>query len=636
MLARCPSCRGVFDPDRPAEASTGPDEPAEERCYVEVRSGVYGPASIARVARWIREARLDWEDLVCVDSGPWLPALEQRPLVQGSVEPEHAGPFPDDPPVKVPRPDSPAQRTPPGVAALAAGFLLLGVLTLNLPGVIVGAGLLSLRRWARRSALVLLALVALAALVGARTAAWGGHRILAATGGIAAVAAGLGIAYLSRRRVRGYFRPGGGARAAAALAVSVAVTGGLFVAGLRVAERMYAAGTIAGNGYGYTIARPGGAWINLTGSADEGDPAGAAREAGFSDADLELAREDGLARAFVVVEEGKGNAAACLSRLVERTRASGLDPTVYQRQDVRAGALRGEQAIVSVEREGKRVASLLTCFSEGGELYQLVGMAREAEFDRVRPELERMATSFRLDEDDDPLHLDIHTRQAAAGNADRSDPQSVASVVSRTDAAVVSVKSYFPGRNLGFGSGTLVREDGLIVTNWHVVEDAQKILVRIAGHGLRRARVVAVDEKRDLALLKVPGGNLPFAYLAAGPVRTGDDVIAIGSPMGLVHSVTKGIISSTRRMRFGVDYLQTDVSINPGNSGGPLLNTAGEVVGINTFIIRESEEVPLTGLNFALPSEAIRRMAEEHGLTLPNPPSHEPLSPRGDREVSTP
>ena len=623
-LARCPFCHALFDPSRPTDASARETAPSEERWYVEVRSGVYGPASIARVARWIRERRVDWEDLVSVEGGPWIPALEQLSLVDGCAAPEDTAPLPDDPPIKVRRPDPPAERTPRGVAAVATGLLLSSVLTINLPGVIVGAGLLSLQRWAWRSALVFLALCALAALAGAGAAARAGAWGLAGAAGVASCVAGLGMTYLSQRRVRTYFRSGGGARAALVLALSSVVTGGLFAATLHVATRMRESRTIPGNDYGYTIARPSRAWIDLTGSVVEGAPTpdeGSPRIVGIGDADLALARQDGRARAFVLVEEAKGSAIACLDQLVQRARASGRNPTVYQRQAVTAAALRGEQAIVSVEREGKRIVSLLTCFSDGSELYKLVGMAREAEFERVRPELVRMASSFRLDEEDDPLHLDIHTRQAAVASGDRSDPDSLAEVVSRTDDAVVNIKSFFPRSNRGFGSGTLIRNDGLIVTNWHVVEEAEKIIVSIAGHGLRRARVVAFDERRDLALLKVPGQGFPFAYLARGPVRPGDDVIAIGSPMGLVHSVTKGIISSTRRMRFGVDYLQTDVSINPGNSGGPLLNKVGQVVGITTFILRESEEVHLTGLNFAVPADEVRKVAASNGFSLPDPPT---------------
>jgi serine protease Do len=194
-------------------------------------------------------------------------------------------------------------------------------------------------------------------------------------------------------------------------------------------------------------------------------------------------------------------------------------------------------------------------------------------------------------------------------------------VVSRSETAVVLITAHLPDKKRGYGSGALLREDGLIVTNYHVIEGARKVMVGISGHGTRRARRVAMDPGADLAILRVPGRALPFLTLADDPVLAGDDVIAIGSPMGLMHTVTKGIISSTRRTRNGVDYLQTDVSINPGSSGGPLLNLRGEVVGINTFIVRESEALALTGLNFAVPARYVREMAERNRLSLPSRPS---------------
>jgi S1-C subfamily serine protease len=269
------------------------------------------------------------------------------------------------------------------------------------------------------------------------------------------------------------------------------------------------------------------------------------------------------------------------------------------------------------------VATLITCFADGGQHYQILGVADETAFEQVRSELARMATGFRLDEVDDPMHLDIHTRGGPAPGGSAPAPGTLAGVIASADAAVVTIASVLDGDDRAYGSGTLLREDGVVVTNHHVVRGARRVTVSIPGFGVRRARVVAVDPARDLALLKVPGRSLPSLSLTQRPVRPGDDVIAIGSPMGLAHTVTKGIISSTRRIRDGVDYLQTDVSVNPGNSGGPLLNDAGEVVGINTFILRESEEVALTGLNFAVAAPYVREMAESHGFALEDPPPND-------------
>jgi hypothetical protein len=504
---------------------------------------------------------------------------------------------------------------PRGLVIVAAGLLLSSVLTLNLPGVIAGAGLFSLRRWARRASLVILALVVLAILAATGFAAaisrWGA----ALLGVVLAGAAGGAIGYLLQRRVRGRFQPGGGVRASFALVLSAVAGAGLITVATRVISRVVESRLVPGNGYAYTITRPHRAWRDL--------PAARAG-AGSAGPDLELVREGAGARARVIVEEAEGDAQGCLERAVARVRRTGAEPTVYGARDVYAAALPGAQEIVSVTRGGARVATLVTCFADGGLQYRILGSAEEKIFERLRPELYRMATSFRLDEVDDPMHLDIHTGRGPESVGPAPPPGSLAGVIASADRAVVTIASVIEGNERGYGSGTLVRDDGVVVTNHHVVRDALRVTVAIPGRGARRARVVAVDPDRDLALLKVPGRDLPFLPLARRPVSTGDDVIAIGSPMGLSHTVTKGIISSTRRVREGVDYLQTDVSVNPGNSGGPLINAAGEVVGINTFILRESEAVALTGLNFAVSAPYVRELAEAHGFPLPDPRAPDP------------
>ncbi|MCA9795176.1 MAG: Do family serine endopeptidase [Candidatus Eremiobacteraeota bacterium] len=152
----------------------------------------------------------------------------------------------------------------------------------------------------------------------------------------------------------------------------------------------------------------------------------------------------------------------------------------------------------------------------------------------------------------------------------------------------------------GQGSGVIISPDGDVVTNNHVVEGAKDIRVTLHDGRELKATVVGTDPKTDLALLKVDGTNLPAADLGdSDNLAVGDWVMAIGNPFGLEATVTVGVLSGKGRV-IGAgpydDFLQTDASINPGNSGGPLFNTAGEVVGINTAIIRGGQ-----GIGFSIP-----------------------------------
>ncbi len=159
----------------------------------------------------------------------------------------------------------------------------------------------------------------------------------------------------------------------------------------------------------------------------------------------------------------------------------------------------------------------------------------------------------------------------------------------------------FKSRSLG--SGFIIDPSGLIVTNNHVVEGADKITVKLFGGQEFKATIKGRDSKTDLALIQLPNppANLPFLKLGdSDAVRVGDWVMAVGNPFGLSHTVTQGIISAKGRVIGAGPYdnfLQTDASINPGNSGGPLLNLQGEVVGINTAILASGQ-----GIGFAIPS----------------------------------
>jgi serine protease Do len=163
-----------------------------------------------------------------------------------------------------------------------------------------------------------------------------------------------------------------------------------------------------------------------------------------------------------------------------------------------------------------------------------------------------------------------------------------------------------PQAERSLGSGVIVDKRGYILTNNHVVEQATKIQVQLNGESIRyTAKVVGVDEATDLAVIKIDAGKeLPFAKLGnSDGVQVGDWVLAIGSPFGLNATVTAGIISAKDRGGIGQQFqrfLQTDAAINPGNSGGPLVDMAGQVIGINTAIITGGHGYE--GVGFAMPS----------------------------------
>jgi len=165
------------------------------------------------------------------------------------------------------------------------------------------------------------------------------------------------------------------------------------------------------------------------------------------------------------------------------------------------------------------------------------------------------------------------------------------------------------------GSGILISNDGEILTNYHVVRSADTIKVKLADQSEHEARLIGKDDRTDLALIKVrkSGGNMPFAKLgASAQLEVGDWVMAIGNPFGLEHTVTAGIVSAKGRVIGAGPYdnfIQTDASINPGNSGGPLINAAGEVIGVNSAIFSQSGGN--VGIGFAIPIDLAKKVAEQ-------------------------
>ena len=196
---------------------------------------------------------------------------------------------------------------------------------------------------------------------------------------------------------------------------------------------------------------------------------------------------------------------------------------------------------------------------------------------------------------------------------------SIADLVERVDGAVVSIDTVARGvrdpffdqffddegpgvpEQKGVGSGFIIDAAGLIVTNHHVVRGATEIQVTTATGQQYRGRVIGADPSNDLAVVRVNAKGLPALKFVQGDrVRVGDTVVAIGSPLGLAHTVSAGIISATNRgiaISDRLNFIQTDAAINPGNSGGPLINMAGEVVGVNTAVAARGQ-----GIGFAIPA----------------------------------
>lgn len=184
-----------------------------------------------------------------------------------------------------------------------------------------------------------------------------------------------------------------------------------------------------------------------------------------------------------------------------------------------------------------------------------------------------------------------------------------------------ALKRFFQNRNPpvprgGSGSGFIISADGYIVTNHHVVDGADRVIVRLSDRREYDAVVVGTDQRSDLALLRVDAKKLPYVKLGkSGDLKVGQWVLAIGSPFGLDYSVTAGIVSAkgrslpTERGENYVPFIQTDVAINPGNSGGPLFNLDGEVVGVNSQIFTRSGGS--IGLSFAIPSKVVRNIVEQ-------------------------
>lgn len=176
--------------------------------------------------------------------------------------------------------------------------------------------------------------------------------------------------------------------------------------------------------------------------------------------------------------------------------------------------------------------------------------------------------------------------------------------------------------NTVLGSAVVIDPEGYLVTNYHVIAEASQVRVQLADGRIARPRLVGFDRETDLAVLKVDVGTLPAIALGrSDQVRIGDVVLAIGNPYGLTKTVTQGIVSATGRGLLGLatfeNFIQTDAAINQGNSGGALINTEGELVGINTAVL--AQDMATEGISFAIPVNLVRGVVEEikdHGRVI--------------------
>ena len=251
------------------------------------------------------------------------------------------------------------------------------------------------------------------------------------------------------------------------------------------------------------------------------------------------------------------------------------------------------------------------------------GDVAKQSFNNEATTLTQQQTKLPETDQTDPTSTTSPTPESGVLHAD------LANVVDAVIPSVVSieVESDTTGGGTDTGSGFIIRSDGYLITNNHVISNAgksNKVTVTFSDGATAKAEIIGKNSSYDLAVLKVAKTNLPAVVLGdSAKLKVGEAVIAIGSPLGLTGTVTAGIVSalerpvststrSTGSISF-INAIQTDAAINPGNSGGPLLNSAGEVIGVNSVIatLASLGESGSIGLNFAIPINNVKRIADE-------------------------
>lgn len=223
-----------------------------------------------------------------------------------------------------------------------------------------------------------------------------------------------------------------------------------------------------------------------------------------------------------------------------------------------------------------------------------------------------------------PVRAELATTELATqptGETERSAPNTTISpavaAVQQVGPAVVTVLNR-SATGMGSGSGVIVSEDGYIITNNHVIQGATQLAVVFADSSRREAELIGADALNDIAVIRVNGDMPAVASIGdAAALQPGEQVLAIGSPLGnFRNTVTSGVVSALNRSVGSMEGLiQTDAAINSGNSGGPLINLNGEVVGINTLVVRSDVDfgssAPVEGLGFAVPSTIFRSVMDQ-------------------------
>jgi S1-C subfamily serine protease len=220
-----------------------------------------------------------------------------------------------------------------------------------------------------------------------------------------------------------------------------------------------------------------------------------------------------------------------------------------------------------------------------------------------------------------PAHVDL-TEASNSPDYDRDEQENI-SVYKKALPAVVNITStavaydifYGAVPQRGMGSGFVIDSEGHILTNYHVIESARQVEVTTSDKKKYKAQIIGVDPPHDLAVIQIPSKSVPQAEIGDSKnLIVGQKVFAIGNPFGLSGTMTRGIISSIRSLRgergFIDEAIQTDAAINPGNSGGPLLNSRGQVIGINSMILTGGVEQS-AGIGFAIPINTAKAVIDD-------------------------